>query len=439
MKTITFITLLFFVGFNLCAQDINLSFKSESGGGSIDSIRATNLRTKESVLIPGNYALKLVDISTGIKQKQEYSLSGSIYPNPSQGEASIVFYVGKNQFAELCLYNSGGQLINKKVQQLEPGIHRFMVYFPQNGVFLVVVKTEQGVESLKVISTAAKKVVSAIEYIGHELTGKNNEGNGQLKNALTTNSSNSSSDIGYMLHFVPGDYIYFDFYSWFMNFLRETVVVDQPYEISQKDTIEYGVVFHECIDADGNSYKVVKIGTQTWMAENLKTTSYRNGDTIANVTDNVEWSYLNSGAYCWFKNEISNKNVFGGFYNRYAVVDNRNIAPKGWHVPTEPEWRILIDFLGGQSKAGDKMRETGTEHWASPNAGATNESGFTALPGHNRKDDGFKTWYNNAQWWSTSSLSQGNCYPGPNLNISGAFSYYCTMPNVGLNVRCVMD
>jgi hypothetical protein len=154
--------LLLIVGFNLCAQDIVLSFKSEYGGRSIDSIRATNLRTKESVLISGNNILKLIDISTGIKPEQGFS---------------------------------------------------------------------------------------------------------------------------------------------------------------------------------GNSYLVVKIGTQTWMAENLKTTSYRNGDAIANLTDNADWSNLSSGA----------------------------------------------------------------------------------------------------QWWSTSSLSQGNCYPGPNLNISGSFSFYCTMPNVGLNVRCVMD
>jgi len=440
MKTLIFIAVLLFIGFNLGAQDINLSFKSESGGGSIDSIRVTNLRTKESVLIRGKNSIKLVDISTGFKPKLGYSHSESIYPNPSQGDASVVFSVEKSQHAELCLYNSNGQLINKKVQQLESGTHHFAISFPQKGIYLVVVKTEQCTESLKAVCTRATTSNNIIEYTGLGQKEENLRVDNELKSALTTNNLYSSYDIGGTLHYLPGDYIYFDFYSWFMGLLRELILVDQPKETSmQQDTIKYGVVFHECIDADRNNYKVVKIGTQTWMAENLKTTHYRNGDAISNVTDNLEWSYLSSGAYCWFKNDISYKNVFGGFYNRFAVVDNRNIAPKGWHVPTEPEWRILIEFLGGQNKAGDKMRESGTDHWASPNTGATNESGFTALPGYSRKDDGFKTWFNNAQWWSTSSLSQGKCYPGPNLNISGSFSFYCTMENVGLNVRCVMD
>lgn len=102
-------------------------------------------------------------------------------------------------------------------------------------------------------------------------------------------------------------------------------------------------------DIDGNIYHTVKIGDQVWMAENLKTTKYRNGDPIPNVTDNEAWGDLNSGAYCCYNNDSSTyKGIYGALYNWFAVTDIRNIVPKGRHVPTDQEWGILIDFLGGK-------------------------------------------------------------------------------------------
>ncbi|MCX6303889.1 MAG: fibrobacter succinogenes major paralogous domain-containing protein [Bacteroidetes bacterium] len=138
-------------------------------------------------------------------------------------------------------------------------------------------------------------------------------------------------------------------------------------------------------DVDGNVYHTVKIGTQTWMLENLKTTKYRNGNPIPNVTDPAGWYNLTTGAYCNYNNDQSNATTYGRLYNWYAATDTRNICPTGWHIPTDAEWTILTDFLGGESVAGGKMKESGTAHWISPNTGATNSSGFTALPG------GFRT------------------------------------------------
>lgn len=134
-------------------------------------------------------------------------------------------------------------------------------------------------------------------------------------------------------------------------------------------------------DIDGNVYQIVKIGDQWWMAENLKVTHYRNGDVIPNVTDNAEWYNLTTSAYCIYDNNSANVETYGCLYNWYAVADSRNIAPSGWHVPSDAEWTTLADYLGGVSAAGGKMKETGTEHWASPNSGAINECGFSALPG----------------------------------------------------------
>jgi len=136
-----------------------------------------------------------------------------------------------------------------------------------------------------------------------------------------------------------------------------------------------------CKDIDGNIYRTVKIGGQIWTAENLKVTRYRNGDAIEHVTDNAQWVKVSTGAYCAYDNNASNAEVYGYLFNWHAVNDNRNIAPTGWHVPTDNEWKILIDYLGGDSIAGGKMKQPGASHWKNPNNGATNESGFTAIPG----------------------------------------------------------
>lgn len=139
-------------------------------------------------------------------------------------------------------------------------------------------------------------------------------------------------------------------------------------------------------DIDGNIYTSVTIGTQEWMVENLKVTHFRNGDPISNITDNAEWSNLATPGYCWYNNDqAAYKNPYGALYNWYAI-NSGDLCPSGWHLPTEAELTILNDYLGGENIAGGKLKETGNAHWASPNSGATNESGFTALPGGCRID-----------------------------------------------------
>ena len=133
------------------------------------------------------------------------------------------------------------------------------------------------------------------------------------------------------------------------------------------------------IDVENNVYNTVIIGTQTWMQENLKTTKYRNGTAIPNITDDTAWTTQTTGAYCWYNNDIANKTNYGAFYNYYTVVDSRNLCPTGWHVPTDAEWTILTTYLGGASIAGIKMKAT--TFWASSNTGTVNSSGFTAFPG----------------------------------------------------------
>lgn len=134
-------------------------------------------------------------------------------------------------------------------------------------------------------------------------------------------------------------------------------------------------------DIDNNVYKTVKIGDQIWMAENLKVTKYRNGDPIPNVIDDKVWRVLKTGAFCNYNNDASLVKSYGRLYNWHAVKDIRNIAPIGWHIPSDDEWTTLTNTLGGRLVAGGKMKEVGTTHWLTPNTGASNDSGFLGLPG----------------------------------------------------------
>lgn len=132
-------------------------------------------------------------------------------------------------------------------------------------------------------------------------------------------------------------------------------------------------------DVDGNVYHTVTIGTQVWLAEDLRTTRYNDGTPISYVTDTAVWRHLHTGAFRWANNEDSVKTKFGALYNWYTT-DLGKLCPVGWHVSTDKDWEMLVDYCGGWEIAGGKLKETGTEHWDSPNIGATNEFGFTALP-----------------------------------------------------------
>ncbi len=193
-------------------------------------------------------------------------------------------------------------------------------------------------------------------------------------------------------------------------------------------------------DIDGNIYQAVTIGTQVWMAENLKVTHFRNGDTIPNVTNNTTWYDLTTGAYCSYNNDTGFVGTYGLLYNWYAIDDNRNIAPAGWHVPSDAEWQTLVDHLGGSGVAGGKMKDTGTMNWQSPNTGATNESGFSALPGGFRGYSGnyYYTGSNAAFWSDTEYDRYGAWYRYLYYDYSGVDRYYYGKQS-GFSVRCVKD
>lgn len=198
-------------------------------------------------------------------------------------------------------------------------------------------------------------------------------------------------------------------------------------------------------DIDGNDYKTIQIGTQEWMAENLKTTKYNDGNSIPNVPDIIDWSNLTTGAYCWYNNDDdAYKAAYGALYNWFAVNTDK-LCPTNWHIPSDEEWTVLLTFLGGESIAGGKLMETGTSHWLQPDSKATNITGFTGLPGGFRyTDDGFGHadypfdalgfW---GFWWSASEYSNMDAWI---FYISSYDSRVTTIiKNGGMSVRCVKD
>jgi len=207
------------------------------------------------------------------------------------------------------------------------------------------------------------------------------------------------------------------------------------------------LIIHSCkksddnviTDSDGNIYTSLTIGTQIWMKENLKTTKFEDGTSIANVTDQAEWDGLTTPAYCWYNNdEAAFKVPYGALYNWYAV-NTGNLCPSGWHVSTYEDWAALIIYLDGDSAAGCKIKEAGTTHWNNPNAGATNESGFTALPGGMRGNISFWNIGIFGGWWSYTGDPGGFdlCHYLTYDEVAvGILSY---SESYGMSVRCVRD
>lgn len=206
-----------------------------------------------------------------------------------------------------------------------------------------------------------------------------------------------------------------------------------------------------------NPINSITLCNQTWMLYNLNVSTYRNGDPIPQVTDPIQWNSLTTGAWCYYNNDPSTEATYGKLYNWYAVNDPRGLAPAGWRIPNNSDWSSLESCLGGYFVAGGTLKEAGTSHWESPNTGATNSSGFTALPGGSRSGGGNFTFLGTSGfWWSSNAgqyshfgiLIQGGYYRSlfkgsaiffGNEIIEG----YPFLPiydfKSGLSVRCVRD
>jgi len=192
-------------------------------------------------------------------------------------------------------------------------------------------------------------------------------------------------------------------------------------------------------DQSGNFYNTVAIGTQVWFKENLRTKKYRNGNNIV-VKTNTDTSTLQGQMYYYNNDSLTNYSVYGALYNWKATQVSDSLCPVGWHVPTDAEWTTLTTYLGGISVAGGKMKSVGTTYWNSPNSGATNESGFSLLPGGNRNNNGsFSNIRYDAFFWSATEYDIFFAWYRYLNNFDGVVSRYYLSKPIGASVRCLKN
>ncbi len=194
------------------------------------------------------------------------------------------------------------------------------------------------------------------------------------------------------------------------------------------------------MDIDGNIYKTVQIGTQLWLASNLKVTHYRNGVAITYAPDATQWQSLGdfTAAYCNLNNDADNATHYGRLYKWTTINDSRGLCPSGWRVPTSADWVALSDYLGGSTVAGGKMKSTGTSYWLSPNVG-DNISGFSAYPSLSRGADGVYDTQKGrtAMWWASDFVGTGISWVYYINNDNTSLTLTSYQSSAGVAIRCL--
>lgn len=400
------------------AQDFTISFQPKVSGTPIDSVQAINLRTNQVVKLSGGESLLLLKTPTGINSLQNNPENGTIYPNPTNEDATLCFSTNKGQQVEIRLYNANGQLLKQNRYYLEQGAHRFELKFPSAGIYFISLLKSIESASFKLVYTGKTIQNSSIWYAGSEKLKSQISDANQLKRAITNNT----------LSYTEGDFIQYSVSSG----VNTTIITETP-TVSKAIDVE----FVNCIDKDNKSYKVVKIGTQWWMAENL---AY-----LPAVSPPIEASAIAPFYYIYDyqgTNVASAKN--NPTYATYGVLYNWTAAlaacPPGWHLPSDAEWTTLTTFLGGEGVAGGKLKETGTTHWVSSNTGTTNEYGFAALPAGDRSYHGsFHSIGSYGYWWSSTEDTANRAWGRGVKHDNGSVERNYYYKEDGLGVRYVRD
>ncbi|MBK7173295.1 MAG: T9SS type A sorting domain-containing protein [Bacteroidales bacterium] len=435
MNKVTVFFLMVFVLSRAGAQDYFISFTGTGAATSADSVQIENLTKGTSLMLSGGDLLHLVSTNGFSELNSSLNSDLLIFPNPMKGNCIIRFESAAEINTTFELYDLKGNRIINEQKWVSKGSHFYSLSGIGSGLYTLKIKSG--------IKTYTSKILSISETVGmaeFRLVGNIPEIDIQdspLASGLMMRLKNDNSVIDMLYN--TGDLLMLTGRSGHYR----TVFMLVP---SQSQAVEFN--FIACTDADSNNYSVVEIGAQTWMAENLKVTHYRDGTPIPNVTSNSEWAVLSTAAYCWYNNDEANyKNSYGALYNWYAVADSHNICPTGWHMPRDYDWTILSTYLG--ANAGGKMKSTRTApndpqpRWEAPNTDATNESGFSGLPGGSR-DDFIATFYLNGHygnWWSKTEDS-GNTLDAWSRNLyheHGILSKDDNGKSYGFSVRCLRD
>ena len=400
------------------AQNYLISFAGTGASTSVGTVKVENLTAAKSIVLNGNDILRLT-IPTGINSTEGIQPAElKVYPNPMTNNSTLEVFPTVAGDATISVCDITGKKLAQVSSNLDKGLQEFHLSGFKSGYYLISVKGTTYRFSGKLLCNSKSDGAIRIEKIN----------NNQAVDEKVVQADFKGVQVIVDMAYATGDRLKFTGISGNYG----TVKIDIP---TSDQTITFN--FIACTDYDNNNYSIVEIGTQVWMAENLKTTKYRNGDLIGTTTSaTLDISGENSPKYQWaYDGNESNVAFYGRLYTWYSATDNRNVCPSGWHVSTVTEWNNLIIYLGPASVAGAMLKETGSSIYF-----ATNESGFSARMGGFRSSNSFSSIDGRGNWWTSDAyeLQPGYAYGkylysnssdinlGPGINIGlGGFSVRC--------------
>ena len=414
------------------ASNLTISFTGSGASTIVDSVIVQNLTKSTNVKVPSGNVLSLT--STVTSEISSCIENMTILPNPIQTTADLNFYASNCGSTTVKVYNLQGVEVVGSTQNLLAGENSVQITLPR-GTYLIRVSGVGYNYTTKAISVSESNIRPSLTF----------SGNKQLSSvAFTPQKSKENADAITTLQYSAGDRLLYKAYSLGKYC---TIVTDVP---TNDKTTNFNFV--ACADANGNNYAVVTIGAQTWMAENLKTTKYRNNVSIPNVTSST-WDNLSTGAWCYYDNNSINSK-YGKLYNWYAASDSRNIAPVGWHVSTSSEWTTLENYLisNGYNYDGtiidNKIAKAlaATTDWTDDSGAGTignilslnNSTGFGALPAGSRQGI-FYGVGTSCLWWSSDFDSYNQAYYSAIANNNNYVYNSHFYESQGYSVRCVKD
>jgi len=417
MKKISFILILILAMANIQAQNYFITFAGAGDTTDVSTIKVDNLTSGASVSLNGGDTLHLTG-SLGIDAQNNGNGNLQIYPNPMKEKSILTFIVPESGVAVIGIADLSGRTVYQISLVLSPGTHSFCISGFSQGMYVVNVTGQNYFYTTKMISQSNSRSEESIEDVS---TGKPS----LLKSGKPLKSVKGTIEMIY----AEGDLLLYKGTAGQYS----TIVTDVP--VVSK-TITFNFVL--CKDTSGTDYTTVTIGPQVWMAENLDVGVRINGSQVQTDNGIIE-------KYCY--NDLdSNCNLYGGLYlwsemMQYTANGGvQGICPTGWHLPTDGEWGVLSTFLGGDSIAGGKMKETGITNWASPNTGATNVSGFTALPGGMRGSAGPFYWITlSGNFWTSDQSDFLNAWVRGTNNDGKAVNRSDVGKDHGFSVRCIHD
>jgi uncharacterized protein (TIGR02145 family) len=429
MKKVIVLIVFLQLGFRIFAQDLTIFFQPKVTGTPIDSILATNLTTNQVVKLLGGESLLLLKTPTGIHPLLEINETGYIYPNPATEDATFCYSMEKSEEVEIGMYNTNGQLLKQNRLFLEQGTHRFELKFPAAGIYFLSVLNSESTASFKAVYTGGKIQTGSIQYAGSEKLNSQKTFVNQLKSTTTNKTVN----------YTDGDFIQYSVFSG----LNTTLITETP-TVSKAFDVE----FVNCIDKDGKSYKVVQIGSQWWMTENLAYLPAVSPPSEGSTTSPYYYVYDYKGTNVTTAKATINYITYGVLYNWSAALA---ACPPGWHLPSDSEWKQLEMALGMTQAEANSVYTRGTDQGAqmkatsgwNNNGNGNNTSGFSGLPGGWRLYDGNFKNIGYAGFWRSSSMDSEYL---TDTYMSRSLSYITSKVNrgnnprdMGLSVRCVKD